>query len=215
VALNDDGERSIVSDDDNAITSDLKRTLKERGVSVILPLMDLQDQINIHFADVWAGFTDPIIEASQRYGVQRIVIARASRNSQGMMQVKWQSINNDKSEHWQSNGTNAFSLGLTELVNRTARSFTQDMDHHYSQRYALQISNVKGYADYIRIKDYLLNLTTVSNVELDHLTRNSLEISILLSSNISTLNRTLAIDRVLEEEKTYQSGDVIYYKLAL
>ncbi len=218
VVVDNAGERMIINEDNYVISiaNALKHTFKERGVFVIMPLMDLHDQININAADLWAGFSEPIINASQRYDAQVIVVARVSLNLQGMMHVKWQSINTDNQEQWKSSGTNALAIGLAELADRTARSYTQDTYNHNAQRYALQISNVKGYADYIRIKKYLSNLSTISNVELAQLTSNSVEINIILSSNISTLNRTLAIDQVLEEEKYQpQSNNIMYYKLVL
>ncbi|MDQ7072916.1 MAG: DUF2066 domain-containing protein [Gammaproteobacteria bacterium] len=218
VVVDNVGERMIINEDSHiiSIANALKHTFKERGVFVIMPLMDLHDQLNINAADLWAGFSEPIINASQRYDAQVIVVARVSLNSQGMMHIKWQSINTDKQEQWLSSGANALTTGLAELADRTARSYTQDTDDHNAQRYVLQISNVKGYGDYIRIKKYLSNLITISNVELAQLTSNSVEINIVLSSNISTLNRTLAIDRVLEEEKYQpQSNNIMYYKLVL
>lgn len=218
VVVDNAGERMIINKDSHiiSIANALKHTFKERGVFVIMPLMDLHDQININAADLWAVFSEPIINASQRYDAQVIVVARVSLNSQGMMDVKWQSINTDNQEQWQSSGTNALTIGLAELVDRIARSYTQDTYNYNAQRYVLQISNIKGYADYIRIKKYLSNLSTISNVELAQLTSNSVEINIILSSNISTLNRTLAIDRVLEEEKYQpQSNNIMYYKLVL
>jgi hypothetical protein len=89
------------------------------------------------------------------------------------------------------------------------------VQNQYAQRYDLQISNVKGYADYIRVKEYLSKLHYISDVQLSNLANDKLEISILLSSDLSVLNQTIAIGRVLEEETNYHSTDIIHYKLVL
>ncbi|MBL1319955.1 MAG: DUF2066 domain-containing protein [Methylophaga sp.] len=217
LAIDNNGRRTIVAEDsiDNAMSHSLKQALTKRGLPLFMPLIDLRDQMQLSFADLWAGFSEPILKASQRYDAQIIVTARVAINENGAMKIRWQSIRNDKTEQWQSNGNDAFYAGISELADRTSRQFTQVVRNQDTQRYDLQISNVKGYADYIRVKQYLSKLHTISDVQLSNLANDKLEISILLSSDLSKLNQMIAIGRVLKEQTADHSTDVIYYKLIL
>jgi hypothetical protein len=217
LAIDNNGTRTIVGEDsiDNAMSYSLKQALTKRGLPLLMPLIDLHDQMQLSFADLWAGFSEPILKASQRYDAQIIVTARVTINEKGAMKIRWQSISNDKTEQWQSHGSDAFNAGISELADRTSRQFTQVVHNQNAQRYDLQISNVKGYADYIRVKEYLSNLHYISDVQLSNLANDKLEISILLSSDLSVFNQTIAIGRVLKEETTDHFTDVIHYKLML
>lgn len=212
-----DGVRTIIGEE--SIDSDLSNTLKQasinRGLPLFMPLMDLQDQMQVKFSDLWAGFPEPILKASQRYNAPIIVIARVVKSEKGGMQIRWQSLSNNESEQWQSSGHEALSSGIAELADRTARRFTQTVSNQDGQRITLHISNVKGYTDYIRIKKYLSKLHAVSDVQLSNLANNRLEISILLSSNLASFNQMIALERVLEEDPNYHSDDAVYYKLVL
>ncbi|MCF6239263.1 MAG: DUF2066 domain-containing protein, partial [Candidatus Marinimicrobia bacterium] len=89
LAVEDGGVRSIVgeNDIDSELPSILKQALTKRGLSLLIPLMDLQDQTQVSFADLWAGFAEPILKASQRYGTQVVVIAKIIRKKNGEMLI--------------------------------------------------------------------------------------------------------------------------------
>ncbi len=216
LTIEENNKRTIIGEDSRSkLPQTIKSALSKRGLPLLMPLMDLQDQMQMNVVDLWAGFADPILKASQRYNAQVIVVARVVSSEKGAMQIKWQIINENETEQWQSSGNDALISGISELADRTARRFTQVIDNQYAQRYDLQISNVKGYADYIRVKEYLSKLQAISDVQLSNLANDKLEISILLSSDLSALNQTIAIGRVLEEETNYLSTDIVHYKLVL
>lgn len=218
LTIDDGSSRTIVGEDsaDTMIPLMIKQAIEKRGLSLLIPLMDLQGQAELSFAEVWAGFPKPILKASQRYDAQVIVMARVAINDDAM-QIRWQSITNNEAEHWSSKGNaeTALKSGVSELVDRTARRFTQVINNQSAQQYDVQINNIKSYADYIRVKHYLTSLHYISDVKLSSLVDDKLEISILLSSDLSVFNQTIAIGRVLEEQTNYHSSDVIHYKLLL
>ncbi len=218
LAIEENNKRTIIGEDSRSkLPQTIKSALSKRGLPLLMPLMDLQDQMQMQIADLWAGFAKPILKASQRYNPQVIVVARVVISEKGAMQIRWQTINKNETEQWQSSGNDALLSGISELADRTARRFTQVEQNHYAQRYHLQISNVKGYADYLRVKEYLSKLHYISNVQLSNLANNNLELSILLSSDLSVLNQTIAIGHVLEEETNanYHATDIVHYKLIL
>lgn len=53
----------------------------QRGLPIMMPLMDLTDANQIKLSDVWGRFQQPIKEASRRYLAEAIVVMRVSNSS--------------------------------------------------------------------------------------------------------------------------------------
>ena len=49
---------------------------RRRGLNIALPIMDIEDANAVSVYDVWGRFLNPIVNASQRYSIDHIVIAR-------------------------------------------------------------------------------------------------------------------------------------------
>jgi hypothetical protein len=84
------GEREIISADDPARSRDAARSIdrnrllrqrvldvaERRGLPVVFPLLDTIDLQNVSFSDIWGGFDDALIAASERYEANSILIGR-------------------------------------------------------------------------------------------------------------------------------------------
>lgn len=74
--------RNIIS---NSSTSNLPSTISDfssqRGLPIMLPLMDLTDANEIKLSDIWGRFQQPIKEASSRYLAETIAVVRISNSS--------------------------------------------------------------------------------------------------------------------------------------
>lgn len=64
---------------------------KSLGIPVITPLLDLEDRAAINVADIWGNFITPIIDASSRYQVEKIISARLYKQPMSdVWQLDWQ-----------------------------------------------------------------------------------------------------------------------------
>ena len=84
------GEREIIGADDPVRSIDEARSIdrnrllrkrvmdvaERRGLPVAFPLLDTVDLQNLSFSDIWGGFDDPLIEASERYEPDAILVGR-------------------------------------------------------------------------------------------------------------------------------------------
>ena len=81
----DDPERS----DDEARTIDRNRLLRERmldaaedrGLPLAFPLLDTEDLAKVSFPDIWGGFDELVLDASQRYEASSVLIGRVRPES--------------------------------------------------------------------------------------------------------------------------------------
>lgn len=214
LAVDNGRKRKIIgADQDNMrIPAAIKHAADMRGLPLLMPLMDLQDQGQVKFADLWAGFSESVLQASTRYAAQVVLMARVSVAKNGAIEVRWQSLINGESEQWQSRGNldQALRAGIDELTDRLARRFSQVVTSRYGQYYSLQISNVRDYADYSRVINYLSKVQYVSDVQISSLIADQVDISISLKGDLDVFNRTLAIDRVLAEDNLYNPEKMSY-----
>lgn len=81
--VNEDGlSRKIMS---NSTNSDLPSMVNDfsaqRGLPILMPLMDLTDASEITLSDIWGRFEQPVRKASSRYFAEAIVVMRISNSS--------------------------------------------------------------------------------------------------------------------------------------
>ena len=81
--VNEDGlTRKIMS---NSTNSDLPSMVNDfsaqRGLPILMPLMDLTDASEITLSDIWGRFEQPVRKASNRYFAEAIVVMRISNSS--------------------------------------------------------------------------------------------------------------------------------------
>jgi len=84
------GKREIIAADDPARSRDEARSIdrnrllrqrvldiaERRGLPVAFPLLDTIDLQNLSFSDIWGGFDDALIAASERYEADAILVGR-------------------------------------------------------------------------------------------------------------------------------------------
>lgn len=217
LAIDNGKTRRIIAADDEATiyTQSLKQSAARRGLPILLPIMDLQDQSQISADDLLSGLPSPIEQASLRYGAKIILLARVTVLTNDVVQIGWESIINGASEQWQSKGEISTSLqaGIDEFTDRFARKFTQVVINQAHESSFLEINNVRNYADYSRTMDYLGNLQYVSDLQMVTLEDDKLAVTMQIKGDKSVFARTLAIEHVIEEEGGDGASDVMRYRL--
>jgi hypothetical protein len=217
LAIDNGQTRRIVAadDEDTIYTKTLEQSATRRGLHILLPIMDLQDQSQISADDLLSGLSGPIEQASQRYGAKIILLARVTVLTNDIVQIGWESIINGATEQWQSKGEIRTSLqaGIDEFTDRLARNFTQVITSQNHELSALEINNVRNYADYSRTMAYLANLQYVSDLQMVTLEDDKLAVTMQINGDKSVFTRTLAIEHVIEQESDDGVADVMRYRL--
>lgn len=80
----ENGERQVLADStatdasSMAMLEQIKQFSTQRGLPVLLPLMDLTDATEVDYLDLWARFAEPITTFSARYRPEATVVIRVS-----------------------------------------------------------------------------------------------------------------------------------------
>jgi hypothetical protein len=81
--VNEDGlSRKIMSNSTNSVLPSMVNDFSaQRGLPILMPLMDLTDSSDITLSDIWGRFEQPVRKASNRYFAEAIVVMRISNSS--------------------------------------------------------------------------------------------------------------------------------------
>ena len=168
----------------------LEDTAGARGLPVVLPLMDSEDLAAVSFADIWGDFSEPVLAASQRYGIGAILVGR-SRGAPDRARVRWSFYLGDERTDW----TGDLADGPHGAADFMAARLATYADT--AGRLMVVVTGVDSLEDYARVLTYLENLDAVENLEVRTVAADSVEFSILVRGSAEQLDRAIRLKSVL------------------
>ena len=91
VVLEDDsGRRLLGSTLDVPATQSLQQRARQRGVPLTLPLLDLEDQLNVSAGAVWGRLGQVLEPASKRYAADLLLMGRIRQSMDGSWTSDWE-----------------------------------------------------------------------------------------------------------------------------
>ena len=201
LAVEDRGKRYVVSADDNSdVHEQIVQVAKQRGVPILFPLMDLEDQSQARFSDIWGGFFEHVLNASARYNPQGILIGRLNRSTSGGWSARWYMDVAGRTASWSDSRQQLAALlqqGMDDTADQLASRFAV-ANQGGDNVVRISVDGVRTLAAYARINEYLNSLTSVVDVQVEQLTGSQVQYSLQLNGGLQGLTRTVSIGTVLE-----------------
>lgn len=192
------GRDRILTDGDNhALAVALSDRLDERGLPVLLPIMDLTDTLNVSFTDVYGLFTGDIEGASDRYPSDAIVVGRLAQQAGGY-QADVVFLMRDSRERLQVVGDTEAELMhnlADELSDRIADQYAVLRDPAMVGQLALRVNNVPELATLAAVERYLESLNVITQVTLRQVESDSVQFDLEISGDRNQLRDVLSLDR--------------------
>jgi hypothetical protein len=216
IAVTDGQQQQLVSGDSMPeIGSVLREVARERGLPLLLPLMDLSDQQNLSFDDVWAGNDERIRQASMRYDAKAVLAGRLQRQAGGGWDANWRFYQPGAVNAWQGSHATvaeALQLGLRGVYDRLAAQ-------HASARPAkskvdLQVSGIVSLENFVRVVEYLQSLSSVRSVDWLRVEPDAVLFRLGIDGDRSTLEEALSPGLVLQPAAPEQTTAEMNYRLA-
>lgn len=166
LAVDDNGERRLISSDNDAVLKNqFEFEAQRRGVPVLFPLMDLQDEVNIRVLDVWGDFQEEILRASDRYQTKAVLNGRLFRDEYDGWKAKWTLYEGNDVLTWDSASQNQGAV-LGDAIDGVASALSVRYAQvvHDSNKDAMFISvmDINSLADHARVTRYLESLASVT-----------------------------------------------------
>jgi hypothetical protein len=181
----------------------IQQQADNRGLSLFLPLMDLEDQQQLRHAQSSQALDEanPFLLAAKRYGARVILLATVKKQVENIS-VDWQWQVDGQHEQFKSEGepVDTLASGVDQLADALATQLSQLDKSPVKQNYQLHISQVKDFTDHSRVVSYLTNLQTVSKVDVMSLNASGLDVSIVLDAGLLIFERILEVDGFLSKQ---------------
>lgn len=201
------GEREIVGADDAQRSADEGRSIdrnrllrerveevaQERGIPVAFPLLDAEDLEKVTFGDIWGGFDDQLLEASQRYGAASILVGRvrpgpAQRN-------RWSHYFGGEQREWTGEPEEVVNL----LADTLGAQFAISGDERLAS-IPVTVSGIDSVVAYGTVQSYLENLALVQHLAIDEVSGDQIRFVVRAHGDRERLRRALEAARNLEPD---------------
>jgi len=208
VAIEYAGKQQLIGEDDeDSLLVYFEQAAKKRGIPLLLPLMDLEDQTQLTFNDVSTGNNIAVKQASDRYGASVIVTARL-RGNETSAEISWQAMLGDDIERWSSQGTvqSAIQSGMDEFADRLGRRLNISFSAAGHNEMAIQVTGIEDYEAYSRLMDYLGSLQVVSDIKVGSLGSEKLDLVLIIQAEPEKFRHLLSMGQMLQPVSTDSSG---------
>ena len=171
LAVEDQSGRSLVAAEDSpTITNILHDAAQTRGLPLVLPLIDVVDRNVISVADVWAGFPDKIMQASNRYRADVVLLVRVHQPSSDEWEARWRLFVEGVAHDWslRNQGLDVMLVaGLNRAADTVAARFSRSTTAVSGGSVDVAINDIRTLHDYARTLKYLRSLGGVSRVDVN------------------------------------------------
>ncbi len=196
--------RIILNESDVAHFNNIYRNIvsneaSKRGVPLAYPLQDLEEQLNISTAAVWAQFPEELRTASQRYGADIIIAASLQAKNENTWYGKWKIITKDSTVEFVTEGSQLTIImrkGINLLADNLAKMYTTHLAAP-TELVKIKIEGVDNLSAYNRLEKYLTSLSVVDDVKVLRISKSSVEVAVKVKQGRKNLLTTLELDSKL------------------
>lgn len=190
----------------------LKKQAEDRGIPIIFPLWDLEDQRRLVFADIWGNFSEPILAASARYPAAVQLAGRLLHRQTGDWQARWTLYGVGETRDWVVVGGGIEQIlraGIDRAVDIIAGRVVPLNGDGPGSSVQINVADVTSFMDYARLSSYLGSLSQVTDIQPVQLSPTEARFKLELLGNLEGLIASIQLGRVLapaEEGRITESG---------
>jgi hypothetical protein len=201
IAIEESGQRYLADPGTQPqIVQTVEQAAARRGLPVVLPLMDLEDQSRIQVAEVWGNFGDPITRASARYRANDILVGRVYPESgSGKWMGRWSLYEGGQAQHWETRADGlltALTAGVDGAADSIAQRYAQVLTTG-AEQVRLTVEGISTVAQYAKVLRYLESVESVSRVAVAGLENQQMAFYLQLRTSRDGLRRALALGDVV------------------
>ncbi len=209
------GRRSILPADSPGVALEsLKSRARRRGIPIIFPLMDAEDQNSIRVSDLRGAFEDKIFSASERYDADAILVgtarlARGSNDANPVYLAAWTLFFAGEEQSWRG----GLEAGIDQAADQFAAMLAA-VDSRDSNRHLLLVQGVDNLTAYGHVNQYLESLSLVTSVAVDRVQGQEILFSLELRAGRDRLVSAIKLGKVLFPDDgdfpLLQPGTMVY-----
>ncbi len=212
------GAKQIVGASSNSypeIMALLETESRNRGLPVLLPILDFEDMRAVSADDIWDMDAEKLLLASRRYQSESILVVRLFRTLSGEVFGKSNYLFRD-----QVFEVEMFEQSAETFIRGSVSLATDEISAYYavllsgtdsSIEVNLTVEGIKSAEDYAALLEYVANLTDVNNYQVAAVENQTIMLRLSTGGQIRQLVETIALSRTLEPlDDLIRDDDQVY-----
>ena len=211
------GSQQFIGNDSAAVNA-LTLTAKERGITLIKPVFDLEDRLALPVSRLWIEDAASITNASSRYKTDAVLAGRFSPLDKGRWMASFTLFYQSRQQSFVSRGADIDKVSkdiFDQAADYLSSFFTTTINNEGSlETMALTVNNVDNFAIYADVLSYLEGLSTVQKVSLMTVQANQMKLMLHYQGSQAVILRNLSLDKRLvsvgfkPDANTLIAGDI-------
>lgn len=216
------GEREVLNSGSNLsreMMALIQLTASKRGLPLLFPLMDLEDQQALSADELWNLDEAKIMAASQRYQTESILVIRLYQSLTGETLGKSLYLFRERSLAYDS-----FEEPVDIFITKATSLAAEELSGNYSillsggsgeAKVSLTVEGIQTAKDYAGLLNYVGNLTDVNAYQIISVKRGSILLELSTGGQLRQLVETIALGENLEsvvELNRDTDGVYMYYR---
>ncbi len=200
------GEREILgaTDDERDASRSINRNrllrqrildfAERRGLPVAFPLLDSEDLAIVGFSDVWGGFHETIIEASERYDTNSVLIGRVDAG--GLALNRWSYHFGPEQRNWLGEP----ELVLSNVADMLAAEFAIGGDEPL-RVVRVHVSGITSVSAYGEVQRILGDMNVIDSFAIVEVAGDRISFDVAAHGGLDRLSRALRFEGLIEQER--------------
>ena len=185
---------------DNDIAQLLQKDIDKRGLKIVLPALDLEDQNYINTDTSQLFDQMKLQQAAKRYGVD-VVLAANVKQGMGQWDIDWLMLVGDQPFEWKTQASmkaQSLDQGINNMANIMVNQFSVSSNQDLQTDVSLEVVNINDLTDYAKLLKYIRELPIVNNVDVKSMTNSRVVLDIKLTGGEQALVSALAKSAMLQ-----------------
>jgi len=188
----------------------LGRAFSERGLPILWPMNDLEDQTALPLEQLWWLVSESIVEASVRYQTDAVLAGKLNQSAEGIWQYEGLLVQGEQRLDILTEGDSPLAA-LTNVSTQVGRFFADQFaikSDPMNGRAGIRVlvKKVKDFSDYSKVLAYLQSISGVRLVEVAQVDGDNLELYLYLEGKWDKVQRIIRLDNKLSslQEKEFE-----------
>ncbi len=206
----DEGEsRRLIGEDDAAAVDPFQRRARLLALPLVLPLLDLEEQIRLTPQALGAGLRDVLGDMGKRYDAPAVLHGQLTRVADFWV-ARWTLLVEGRTERWESTGAlrSVLLSGADGLGDALGRRYALSAAERLGGSYRIWISGLRAPADYPRLMRYLADNPLVRDVVAELADGDSLLLRLNAGATLERLLQSLTVGFILANDPTTERDPV-------
>lgn len=205
--INDQEDQYLLTaENENALEKDILSVAEFRGVPVLFPLMDLQEDTN----NLVNNDNNDALSALQiRYNTQSILANNAHQEGNHWV-VDWKFVNNGQTTTWGNQApslNDALKSGINQVADILANQQAIFDNSSLQNQYHIKINNIDNLQSLSQLINSIKNTAVIDNLIVTHMDDNAVELTVTTSVNPAILNNELIHQHTLLPMQTSEQAN--------